>query len=264
MPERAARRRVRHRHRHDRRQRHRDLPADLRRVLGTADRRHLPRRVPDPARLGAPGVRAGHPGRHPPAARRRRHSQAPDRRGPRPGPEGLLGLVRGDVPRIKGGGGRPADEQAPRVPAPQVRARRDRRRPVHLRHGPGPRQRRPVPGPAAQGHPRRGDRAARRLLHRRPDLAGRRPPRPAARVRPRRTPACTSTSARTSSTCPTRWKTCSPRPAPTGSPSPWRTRTSPSFPRTCARASRRTPAPRSSSACPPRTPATWSATPPRC
>ena len=36
VPERAARRRVRHRHRHDRGQRHRDLPADLRRVLGTA------------------------------------------------------------------------------------------------------------------------------------------------------------------------------------------------------------------------------------
>ena len=53
VPERAARRRVRHRHRHDRGQRHRDLPADLRRVLGTQDRRHLPRRVPDPARLGA-------------------------------------------------------------------------------------------------------------------------------------------------------------------------------------------------------------------
>ena len=35
-------------------------------------------------------------------------------------------------------------------------------------------------------------------LHRRPDLAGRRPPRPAARDRPRQTPACTSTSARTS------------------------------------------------------------------
>ena len=184
VPERAARRRVRHRHRHDRGQRHRDLPADLRRVLGTQDRRHLPRRVPDPARLGAPGVRAGHPRRHPPAARRRRHPQAPHLRGPRPGAEGLLGLVRGNVPRLPGGGGRPADEQAPRVPAPQVRARRDRRRPVHLRHGRGPRQRRAVPGPAAQGHPRRGDRAARRVVHRRPDLAGRRPPRPAARARP--------------------------------------------------------------------------------
>ena len=180
--------------------------------------------------------------------------QAPHRRGPRPGPEGLLGLVRGDVPRIAGGGGRAADEQAPRVPAPPVRQAGDRGRPVHLRHGRGPRQRRAVPGPAAQGHPRRGDRAARRVVHRRPDLAGRRPPRPAARAPPARTPACTSTSARTSSTCPTRWKTCSPRPAPTGSPSPWRTRTSPSSPRTCARASPRTPAPRSSSACRPRTP----------
>ena len=128
----------------------------------------------------------------------------------------------------------------------------------------GPRQRRAVPGPAAQGDPRRGDRPARRVVHRRPDLAGRRPPRPAARDTPAPTPACTSTSARTSSTCPTRWKTCSPRPAPTGSPSPWPTRTSPSSPRTCARASRRTPAPRSSSPSPPRTPATWNATPPRC
>ena len=198
VPERAARRRQRHRHRHDRGQRHRDLPADLRRVLGTPDRRHLPRRLPDPARLGAARLRAGHPRRHPPAARRRRRPQAPHRRGPRPGPARLLGLVRGNVPRLPGGSGRPADEQAPRVPAPQVRARRDRRRAVHLRHGRGPRQRRPVPGPAAQGHPRRGNRAARRVVHRRPDLAGRRPPRPAARARPRRTPACTSTSARTS------------------------------------------------------------------
>ena len=81
VPERAARRRVRHRHRHDRGQRHRDLPADLRRVLGTQDGRHLPRRLPDPARLGAARVRAGHPGRHPPAARRRRHPQAPHRPG---------------------------------------------------------------------------------------------------------------------------------------------------------------------------------------
>ena len=201
-----------------------------------------------------PGVRAGHPGRHPPAARRRRRPQAPHRRGPRPGPAGLLGLVRGTVPRLPGGRGRAADEQAPRVPAPQVRPRRDRGRPVHLRHEPGPRQRRAVPGPAAQGDPRRGDRPARRRRSSSP-APGRPPPAaPGCPRPPARTPACTSTSARTSSTCPTRWKTCSPRPAPTGSRSPWPTRTSPSSPRTCARASAPTPAPRSSSASPPRTP----------
>ena len=58
---------------------------------GPQDGRHLPRRLPDPARLGAARVRAGHPGRHPPAARRRRHPQAPHRRGPRPGAEATSG-----------------------------------------------------------------------------------------------------------------------------------------------------------------------------
>ena len=198
VPERAARRRVRHRHRHDRRQRHRDLPADLRRVLGTPHRRHLPRRVPDPARVGAARLRAGHPGRHPAAARRRRLPPPPDRRGPRPGAPRLLGLVRGDVPGVAGSGGRAADEQAPRVPAPQVRARRDRGRPVHLRHGRGPRRRRAVPGPAAQGHPRaRKPRSSSgRSSSRGP---GRPPPgAPGCPRPPARTPACTSTSARTS------------------------------------------------------------------
>ena len=51
----------------------------------------------------------------------------------------------------------------------------DRGRAVHLRHEPGPRQRRAVPGPAAQGHPRRGDRAARRVASSSPG-PGRPPP----------------------------------------------------------------------------------------
>ena len=133
--------------------------------------------------------------------------------------------------------------------------------PVHLHHDPGPRPRRAVPGPAAQGHPRRGNRPARRVVHRRRDLAGRRPAAPGIPEHRAPTPACTSTSARTSSTCPTRWKTSSPRPAPTGCRSPWPTRTSPSSPPTSPPGSPRTPAPRSSSPPAPKTPAPSNATP---
>ena len=234
-------------------------------VLGTADRRHLPRRVPDPARLGA----ARGPGWSPSPTSPRCSATTPPASGSPPGSATRSCATSGPGTRScpPHRGRRAVGPLMNKLRAfllRQFAQRRDRRRPVHLRHGRRPRQRRAVPGPAAQGHPRRGDRAARRLVHRRPDLAGRRPPRPAARGTPARTPACTSTSARTSSTCPTRWKTCSPRPAPTGSPSPWPTRTSPSSPRTCARASARTPAPRSSSPSAPRTPATWNATPPRC
>ena len=63
--------------------------------------------------------------------------------------------------------------------------------------------------------------------------------------------------------CPTRWKTSSPKPAPTGCRSPWPTRTWPSSPPTSPPGSPRTPAPRSSSPPAPKTPAPSNATPSR-
>jgi hypothetical protein len=71
----------------------------------------------------------------------------------------------------------------------------------------------------------------------------------------------TSTSAPISSTSPTRLRTCSPKPADTGSPWCSRTRTSPSCPQSCAKESAPTPATRSSSPAPRRTPEPWPSTP---
>ena len=198
LPERPARRRVRHRHRRDHRQRHRDLPPHLRRQLGAAHRRHFPRRLPDPARLGTARFRPGHPRRYPRPARRRRLPPPADRRGPRPGAARLLGLVRAAVGPHPGALHRPADEQAPRVPAPQVRPAGHRRRAVHLRHGRRPGPRRAVPGPAAQRassarRPRSWSARSSSRAPGRPRPAGPASPRP-----PGPTPACTSTRRRTS------------------------------------------------------------------
>ena len=108
-------------------------------------------------------------------------------------------------------------------------------------------KRRAAAGPAAQRHPGRGDRAAGRVVPGRPDLAGRRPPRPAPPARPARRrpvrgrvpelpePALPAAGhARRGPRLPAgrRHGPPGPRPAPR---------------RTCARASARTPAPRSSS-----------------
>src|SRR6266511_4321072 len=70
---------------------------------------------------------------------------------------------------------------------------------------------------------------------------------------------CTWTSSTTSCTCPTRMRSCWPRRAATGWPSPWPTTTSPSSPANCARPSAPTPAPRSTSRSPPKTPTCWNA-----
>ena len=174
---------------------------------------------------------------------------------------GFWDVLRGHERGQPGPGHRPAHEQAARLPPARLRPPGRRPPRLQLRHGQGPRRRR-LPRPGPQGHPGRGHRPPARQLRGGQGMADRHPPGPARPGRPRRRRRWSSTSARTSCTCPAPSTRCWPRPAATGSRWSSPTSTSASSPRSCARRCRPTPAPRSGSPCPPRTPAPSNATSP--